>query len=79
MKRSFDNMIKITPIYIDIYSSDHLEKYLKQRQLEFQSIPLTNGSIKKESLDSSIPIVSPSTTGKYLSYFSIRLNENSFN
>jgi len=68
IKTSFDNPIKLTPIYIDIYSQQHLENYLQQRQIEFQSKPSINGgTIKKELLSPkpipSIPTLSTSTTG----------------
>lgn len=73
MKRSFDNPIKLTPIYIDIYTPDHLEKYLQQRQLEIRSIPLTNGSVKKEPIVSTdkidLPQKSVPSTGRILNDF----------
>jgi hypothetical protein len=76
MKTSFDDFIKVTPIYIDIYSQHHFENYLKQRQIDLQSKSSTNGATKNEEpippIDKfdlspkptpSIPILPSSTTG----------------
>jgi hypothetical protein len=65
---SFDNPIKVTPIYIDIYSQRHLDNYLQQRQNEVQSnsipidnqsVPSTNGEMEEEEQNSepSLPVV----------------------
>jgi hypothetical protein len=70
IRTSFDGPIKLTPIYIEIYSQGHLENYLQQRQLERQSkpAPLTNGTKKNEvispvdKLDVSPESVPSSTT-----------------
>lgn len=32
MNKTFDDSIQVTPIYIDIYSSYHLDNYLQRRQ-----------------------------------------------
>jgi hypothetical protein len=57
IKTSLDDPIRVTPIYIDIYSQCHLDNYLQRRQNKLplkslstknQSIPSTNGTIKKE-------------------------------
>ncbi|CAF0732105.1 unnamed protein product [Adineta ricciae] len=37
MKTSFNDPIRVTPIYVEIYSQQHLENYLKRRQSEFKS------------------------------------------
>jgi hypothetical protein len=71
IKTSFDDPIKVTPIYIDIYSQYHLDNYLQQRQIELQSkssaIPSTNGTIKNEPISPNpvplIPTLPSSTTG----------------
>jgi hypothetical protein len=53
----FDDSIRMTPIYIDIYSQNHLNDYLQRRQIKLKSKPsiipsssLINGTIKKESV-----------------------------
>lgn len=62
IKTFVDDSIRITPIYIDIYSSRHLEHYLQQRQNDVQSkfspiinqtIPSANGVLDKESQSSA--------------------------
>ena len=69
---SFDNPIKVTPIYIDIYSQRHLDNYLQQRQngveskstpVDNQSVPSTNGEIEEErNSEPSLPVVPSVTT-----------------
>lgn len=71
INKIFDDFIRITPIYINIYSQAHLNSYLKRRQMELQSKPeitlpsSINKIIEKEPVDSSsksqssIPILSP--------------------
>ncbi|CAF3434900.1 unnamed protein product [Rotaria sp. Silwood1] len=61
IKTSFDNPIRVTPIYIDIYSQRHFDDYLQRRHSEIQSkllltenqsIPTTNNIITQEMLSS---------------------------
>ncbi|CAF4005290.1 unnamed protein product, partial [Rotaria sordida] len=73
INRTFDNFIRVIPIYIDIYSEDHLNDYLQRRQMELQQKPAVtqtisplNETMKNESVSptkninlSSIP--QPST------------------
>jgi hypothetical protein len=65
IQTSFDDPIKVTPIYIDIYSQRHLDNYLQQHQnevqsksspIENQSTPSTNDEIIEEPI--SEPVVS---------------------
>ncbi|CAF3599964.1 unnamed protein product [Rotaria sordida] len=73
INRTFDNFIRVIPIYIDIYSEHHLNDYLQRRQMELQQKPAVtqtisplNETMKNESVSptkninlSSIP--QPST------------------
>ncbi|CAF1004064.1 unnamed protein product [Adineta steineri] len=38
IKTSLNDSIRMTPIYIDIYSQQHLDNYLQRRQMEFESM-----------------------------------------
>jgi hypothetical protein len=68
IQTSFNDPIKVTPIYIDIYSQRYLDNYLQKRQnepqskslpIENQSIPSTNGAIIEEPIsEPSLPVVS---------------------
>jgi hypothetical protein len=68
IQTSFNDPIKVTPIYIDIYSQRYLDNYLQKRQnepqskslpIENQSIPSTNGATIEEPIsEPSLPVVS---------------------
>ena len=54
IKTPFDRSIKVTPIYIEIYSPRHLEKYFQQRHNGIQSksslmTNSTNGIMENQS------------------------------
>ena len=62
MKTSFNDPIRVTPIYVEIYSQQHLENYLKRRQIEFKSkvtsvqnlIPLTMNNEEASQIESNL-------------------------
>ncbi|CAF2857359.1 unnamed protein product [Rotaria sp. Silwood2] len=53
IKTSFDDPIRVTPIYIDIYSQRHLDNYLQRRHSEVQS---KLSSIENQSILSTTDI-----------------------
>ncbi|CAF3811897.1 unnamed protein product [Rotaria sp. Silwood1] len=67
INKTFDNFVRVIPIYIDIYSEHYLNDYLQRRQMEFQlkstntlPSPSLNKTTKKE-LVSPTPEINPSS------------------
>ena len=54
MNNASINVIRMIPIYIDIYSQSHFEDYLQRREMELQSkstITLPSSTINQQTID----------------------------
>ncbi|CAF1179585.1 unnamed protein product [Adineta steineri] len=61
INKTFHKSIRLTPIYINIYSQNHLKNYLQQRQIELPEKLTTTTTTTTVSSSSSSPVINKIT------------------